>query len=330
MLRWIDVIRFANQGNPKPDKVVEKSEAEWKAQLTPEQFYVTRQKGTERAFSSEMCSRFEPGQYACVCCDTLLFDSDEKFESGTGWPSFTQPAKENAIAYHIDNAYGMKRVETVCNTCGAHLGHVFPDGPAPSGLRYCMNAVALQKVEATTTLEKATFGGGCFWCTEAIFQDLEGVTSVVSGYSDGQLPNPTYKEVCSGRTGHAEVVQITFDPEKISYADLLRIHLTTHDPTTLNRQGADVGTQYRSTILTHNDMQRAEALKIIEEIQPNLEEKIVTDVKPFEVFYPAEAYHQNYYRNNPGQGYCAAVISPKLAKFRKLYQSRLKKASVAE
>ena len=147
MLTWNDVALFVNNGNPEPDRVVDKTDAEWRAQLTPEQYQVTRQKGTERAFSSAMCSLFESGIYACICCETLLFDAQEKFESGTGWPSFTQPVKQNAIAYHADNSLGMQRVETTCNTCGAHLGHVFPDGPAPSGLRYCMNAVALKKVK---------------------------------------------------------------------------------------------------------------------------------------------------------------------------------------
>jgi methionine-R-sulfoxide reductase len=146
MLQWPDVLRFARKGNPEPDRKVVKTEQEWIAQLTPNQYAVTRQKGTERPFSSAMCSLFEPGLYACVCCDTLLFDANEKFESGTGWPSFTQPIKENAIAYLEDFANGMQRIETVCNTCDAHLGHVFPDGPAPSGLRYCMNAMALKKI----------------------------------------------------------------------------------------------------------------------------------------------------------------------------------------
>lgn len=146
MLKWEDVLRFARTGNPAPDGKVSKSDAEWRSQLSEEAYRVTRHQGTERPFSSEMCSLFGPGRYACVCCGTLLFDAGEKFESGTGWPSFTQPAKANAIAYHADNSHGMERVETTCNTCDAHLGHVFPDGPAPSGLRYCMNAVALQKL----------------------------------------------------------------------------------------------------------------------------------------------------------------------------------------
>jgi methionine-R-sulfoxide reductase len=150
MLTWAEVIRFANDGNPAPDLRVEKTEEEWRAVLTPEQFAITRRKGTERAFSSQMCSLFEPGKYACVCCGTLLFDSATKFESRTGWPSFDQPLTENAIAYHNDGSLGMRRVETACNTCDSHLGHVFPDGPPPSGLRYCMNALALKKVAGST------------------------------------------------------------------------------------------------------------------------------------------------------------------------------------
>jgi methionine-R-sulfoxide reductase len=148
MLTWNNVIHFATKGNPAPDQVISKTDAEWRSLLTPEQYRITRQKGTERAFSSQMCSLFQPGLYACACCGTLLFDSQTKFESGTGWPSFTQPIKENAIAYHVDDSYGMRRVETVCNSCQAHLGHVFPDGPAPSDLRYCINAISLEKKEA--------------------------------------------------------------------------------------------------------------------------------------------------------------------------------------
>jgi methionine-R-sulfoxide reductase len=149
MLRWPDVLKFAKDGNPAPDRKVVKTDAEWRQQLTDEQYHVTRQAGTERAFSSDMCSLFEPGMYSCICCDTLLFDSAEKFESGTGWPSFTQPVKVNVIAYHFDGPRFLQRIETVCNTCDAHLGHVFPDGPEPSGLRYCMNAVALKRVLQT-------------------------------------------------------------------------------------------------------------------------------------------------------------------------------------
>jgi len=146
MLTWKEVTGFARHGNPEPDHKVVKTDTEWRQALTPEQYRVTRQAGTERPFSSDMCGLFEPGIYGCVCCGTILFDASEKFDSGTGWPSFTQPVQPNAIAYHFDGLLSMQRVETVCNTCGAHLGHVFPDGPRPSGLRYCMNAVALRKV----------------------------------------------------------------------------------------------------------------------------------------------------------------------------------------
>lgn len=325
MLRWIDIKKYSKQGNPKPDQRIEKTEEEWIKQLSDEQYRITRQKGTERAFSNEMCSIFEPGQYACVCCGTLLFDADEKFESGTGWPSFTQPAKENAVAYNGDDSFGMTRIETTCNTCDAHLGHVFPDGPEPSGLRYCINAEALTKVKFDEQTAKAIFGGGCFWCTEAVFQKVKGVSRVVSGYCGGEIVNPTYREICSGRTRHAEVVEVTYNPKEISYQDLVRIHLLTHDPTTLNRQGNDSGTQYRSVIFIKN----AEEKKTAEELTSSLnkevyENKIVTEIAEFEVFYPAEDHHQNYYNENPYEGYCSVIIAPKLQKFREGFKHYLK------
>lgn len=322
MLKYIDVIKFVNRGNPAPDHKVQKTADEWKAQLSAEAYQVTRLKGTERAYSSEMCSLFEPGLYACVCCDTLLFDGREKFDSGTGWPSFTQPIKENAVAYENDRSFGMRRVEALCNTCKAHLGHVFPDGPGPGGLRFCINAISLKKIEAT--VQKAVFGGGCFWCTEAVFNEIKGVEVVESGYSGGSIANPTYREVCSGRTGHAEVIQVTYDPEIISYQDLLSIHLSTHNPTTLNQQGADVGTQYRSIILVQNDLEHETALQVIQELQQVYDRPIVTEIKKLEAFYRAEEEHQNYYLNHPDFGYCQVVIEPKLKKFRRLFNQHRK------
>ncbi len=321
MLRWIDILQFANNGAPEPDRRVEKTDAEWRAQLTPGQYRITRQAGTEPAFSSEMCSLHEPGLYSCVCCGTPLFDSSEKFESGTGWPSFTQPVRENAIAYEKDDSLGSTRVEVTCNVCDAHLGHVFPDGPEPSSLRYCINAEALTKTETSEQL--ATFGGGCFWCTEAMFRNLKGVISVESGYSGGEVINPTYREVCSGDTGHAEVIQVTYDAEEISFEDLVRIHLGSHDPTTPNAQGADVGTQYRSIVFFRNDEERQVAEDVIEEYAETLETEPVTEVRSFNVFYPAEDDHQDYYNQNPTAGYCRAVIEPKLEKFRATYQNLL-------
>ena len=174
-------------------------------------------------------------------------------------------------------------------------------------------------------LKKATVGGGCFWCTEAIFRELVGVESVVSGYSGGQAPGqPTYREVCSGLTGHAEVVQIIFNESEISYTDILTIFMTTHDPTTLNRQGADVGTQYRSVIFYENEKDKLIAHQVVKEVQPYFESPIVTEISPLDTFYKAEDYHQDYYKNSTSQGYCNAVITPKLVKFRKLYANRLK------
>ncbi len=143
---WKDVLTRAQRGNPAPARRVERSDAEWREHLTPEQYRVTRQAGTEPAFSSEMCGLFAPGRYACACCGTELFDAGQKFESGTGWPSFTQPLRDDVVAYHLDDSYGMQRIEARCNVCDAHLGHVFPDGPPPTGLRYCMNALSLEKV----------------------------------------------------------------------------------------------------------------------------------------------------------------------------------------
>jgi peptide-methionine (S)-S-oxide reductase len=180
--------------------------------------------------------------------------------------------------------------------------------------------------DETKRLETATLGGGCFWCLEAPFDQLRGVTDVVSGYAGGRVRNPSYREVCSGTTGHAEVVQVTFDPEQISYADILRVFFTLHDPTTLNRQGADVGTQYRSAVFYHTPEQKVAAGEVIREIEaaklwPN---PVVTEVTPFTAFYPAEDYHQEYYANNPRQPYCQVVIAPKVAKFRKEYGGRLK------
>ena len=174
-------------------------------------------------------------------------------------------------------------------------------------------------------MQLATVGGGCFWCTEAVFQEVKGVEKVVSGYAGGTAPGrPTYREICSGLTGHAEVIQITFDANVISYADILVIFMTTHDPTTLNRQGADVGTQYRSVIFYQNKEQKEIAATVVTELAPYFDSKIVTEISEIPIFYEAEDYHQNYYRNNKSQGYCSYVITPKLTKLRKLHADKLR------
>jgi peptide-methionine (S)-S-oxide reductase len=178
----------------------------------------------------------------------------------------------------------------------------------------------------SNTIAIATFGNGCFWCTEAIFQQLKGVQKVMPGYTGGTLKNPTYKEVCSGLTGHAEAIQITYDTSEISYRELLDVFFYTHDPTTLNRQGNDVGTQYRSAIFYHDENQKAEAEKIIEQLTKEkvYDDAIVTEVVPFTIYYAAEDYHKDYYNNNKNQPYCRAVINPKIDKFLKKYGSKIK------
>lgn len=184
----------------------------------------------------------------------------------------------------------------------------------------------MTQITSSGQKETATFGGGCFWCTEAIFKNLKGVETVESGYSGGKVKNPTYREVCTGETGHAEVIQITFDPAVISYGELLEVFWKTHDPTTLNRQGADVGTQYRSVVFYHSTEQKETAEHYKAELNKEnvFKKPIVTEITPFDQFYKAENYHQDYYENNSSQGYCQIVIVPKLEKFRKVFKEKLK------
>lgn len=185
---------------------------------------------------------------------------------------------------------------------------------------------AKAKAPAGDGLETATLGGGCFWCIEAVFQQLQGVEEVVSGYAGGTMADPDYESVCEGGTGHAEVVQVRFDPKALSYREVLEVFFSVHDPTTLDRQGADVGEQYRSVVFTHSPEQERQVRQIIAEMERDevFDKPIVTQVAPAPTFYPAEDYHQDYYRSNPGQGYCQAVIRPKLAKFRKNWSQKLK------
>ncbi len=189
------------------------------------------------------------------------------------------------------------------------------------------NKKLTQNTISMNELELATFGNGCFWCTEAIFEQLEGITKVESGYAGGAVKNPSYKEVCSGNTGHAEVIRLTFNPEVISYRELLDVFFNTHDPTTLNRQGADVGTQYRSAIFYHNESQKGEAEKMIADLEGEkiFDNKIVTEITAIHNYFAADNYHQDYYINNKNEGYCRMVINPKLDKFIKKYKSKLKK-----
>ncbi len=192
--------------------------------------------------------------------------------------------------------------------------------------RYLEAVEMSYEIENSSNLEVATLGGGCFWCMEAVYNQLKGIKKVDSGYSGGSILNPTYEQVSTGRTGHAEVVQLLFDPNVISYKEILKVFFTTHDPTTLNRQGADEGTQYRSVIFYHNEEQRKIAEQVIDKFNSEkfFDSSIVTKVEPFEAFYPAENYHKNYFKRHPEQPYCRIIISPKVAKFRKKFSNKLK------
>ncbi len=313
------------------------SDAEWKKILPEDLYQVARHADTERAFTGTMWNSETKGTYYCAACGNKLFRSNQKFTSSCGWPSFFEQENKNSVIFKPDNSYGMNRTEALCGRCDSHLGHLFDDGPEPTGKRYCMNAVSLDfvpdgmKTASTDTntgnLETIVLGGGCYWCVEAIYENLVGVKSVSSGFAGGSVENPSYELVCTGTTGAAEVVEITYDKTVTNLDEIFKVFFTVHDPTTLNRQGADVGTQYRSVIFYKNDAQKKAAQSIIDELnKANVySTKIVTTLEPLKKFYQAEAYHQNYYQNNKDKPYCQMVIQPKVEKFEKIFKERLKK-----
>jgi len=310
------------------------SNAEWKKILSPDLYAVAREADTERAFTGTMWNSETKGTYYCATCGYKLFKSNQKFTSSCGWPSFFEQDNKESITFKDDNSYGMKRVEANCGRCDSHLGHLFDDGPEPTGKRYCMNAISLDFVPdgvvATKNegnLETIVLGGGCYWCVEAVYENLQGVKSVASGFAGGTVENPSYEEVCTGRTGAAEVVEVTYDKSVTNLDEIFKVFFTVHDPTTLNRQGADVGTQYRSVIFFKNEEQKKAAQSIIDELNAKnvYSSKIVTTLEPFKKFYKAEEYHQNYYANNKDKPYCQMVIQPKIEKFEKVFKDRLKK-----
>ncbi|MDD3804586.1 MAG: bifunctional methionine sulfoxide reductase B/A protein [bacterium] len=281
---------------------MESNEKEYR-KLTSAEERVIVHKQTEMPFTGEYNDFFEKGVYRCKRCDSPLYRSDSKFKSTCGWPSFDDEI--DGAVKRIRDADGV-RVEIVCANCGGHLGHVFEgEGYTDKNVRHCVNSISMVFVPAEKEgrVKKAHFAGGCFWGVEYFFEKREGVVSAVSGYMGGILENPTYKDVCTGASGHYETVEVTYDPNKISYEDLTKLFFEIHDPTQRDGQGPDLGEQYLSVVFYENEEERETAMKLI----GILKEKgydIATKVLPAEVFYIAEDYHQDYYERKKSKPYC--------------------------
>lgn len=317
--------RFSSSGydiSPLPRTTV----AELAKKLDPEAYRITQKSVTERAFCGTLLDNKKDGVYTCVVCGLPLFSSAHKFNSGTGWPSFFREVDAQHVARKVDRGHGMARTEINCARCGSHLGHVFDDGPKPTGERHCLNSASLRFHEngtemppesrpaqdqtkttgaapsaaagtAVSKTEVAYFAGGCFWGLEHYFQQGPGVVDAASGYMQGSVANPTYKDVCGDGTGHAETVKVVYDPSRITFRRLLEAFFVMHDPTQVNRQGPDVGDQYRSGIWYVNDEQKREAQAYIDELGTSgrfKSRKIATQLEPADKFFPAEDYHQDY------------------------------------
>jgi len=281
---------------------IEESEMAYN-ELTPEEKRVIIDKGTEMPFSGEYYGHHEDGTYLCKRCGAPLFASDAKFDSGTGWPSFDD-AVPGAVTQAPD-ADGM-RAEIVCSQCGSHLGHVFyGEGFTDQNTRHCVNSISLEFLpdEDTETTQTAVFAGGCFWGVEYHFSNAKGVLSTRVGYTGGHTENPTYKEVCGGDTGHAEAIEVTFDPAQTSFEEVARLFFEIHDPTQVDRQGPDIGGQYRSAIFYADEEQKATTESLIE-ILESKGYQVATQLEPAGEFWEAEDYHQDYYERKGSEPYC--------------------------
>ena len=308
---------------------------ELKSKLSAEEFNVTQSCGTEPPFKNKYWDNHREGIYVDIVTGEPLFSSTDKFDSGTGWPSFTKPIEATELKEVTDSTFGMSRTEVKSKSGDSHLGHVFPDGPGVNGLRYCINSASLNFIpkeelaargygrflplfKGATDKDDAylangdelvTLAGGCFWGMEELLRSQPGVVNIKVGYTGGTTAAPIYEKVHTGATGHAESVQIEFDPKKTSYESILRFFFKIHDPTTLNQQGNDRGTQYRSAIFYHDARQKELAEKIITEVEASKKwpKPIVTQVVEASPFYLAEEYHQDYLQKNPG-GYTCHYI----------------------
>lgn len=272
--------------------------------LTAEEKYVIEDNGTEHPYSGKYYDFKEAGTYTCKKCGTELYKSGDKFDSGCGWPSFDDEIK--GAVKRVPDADG-KRTEIICAKCGAHLGHVFEgEGLTDKNTRHCVNSISLEFTPASKE-QIAIFAGGCFWGVEHLMQQQQGVVSVESGYIGGKTENPTYEDVCGKNTGHAEAVRVVYDPTKIDYETLAKLFFEIHDPTQMNRQGPDIGQQYRSEVFYTDEAQKEIAQKLITQLKAKGYD-VKTKVTKATTFYPAENYHQDYYNNKGTQPYCHSRV----------------------